>query len=169
MDYFEKEAVKERREFNRKLYSKLFKITKKPKKILDIGCGINPIYFPYRDIYYYALDPNEKTLKILKKHFRKNKGKAIYWDLEEEIPKYKADIVFLFKVLDYFSKKKKFVKELISKLNSNWIIVSFPTRTVSGRRMKKPKRKWFENLIKELDFEVEIVRFYNEIFYVVKK
>ncbi len=165
---FKKEAVHERREFNNGLYEKIFNITGKPRKILDIGCGLNPLYFPYNDIYYIAVDIDKEALKQVKKHFRKNriKGKVIYLDINEvdklkELDK--VDLVFVFKILDDID--KKIVKDVIKHVKTKYFITSFATRTISGKRMNKPKRKWFEKMFKIHGK----VRFYNEIFYVIKK
>jgi len=162
---FEKEAIRERREFNKELYKKIFKITKKPKKILDLGCGLNPVYFPYKNIEYIAVDTNKEAIKKVKKHFKKNKipGKALNLNLKDpSIKKIKSDIVFLFKVLDEIPRKS--VKTLLN-LKTNWFVISFPTRSITGKRMNKPRRKWFENLAKIH----KIIRFHNEIFYIIKK
>ena len=169
MSSFEKEAVKERREFNKEIYEKIFKITGKPETIVDLGCGLNPIYFPYKNIIYYAVDNKKEVIKKVKKHFKKNKiqGKIIYLDLEKENPNLKVDVVFLFKVLDYLSKKR--VKELIANLNADFIIASFPTKTISGRRMNNPRREWFENILKSLDLSWKNLRYFNEIFYIINK
>jgi len=164
---FEKEAIHERQEFNKELYKKIFKITKKPKKILDLGCGLNPIYFPYKNIEYIAVDTNKQALKKVKKHFKKNKisGKVLNLNITSpSIKKIKdIDIVFSFKVLDALPRKS--VKNLLQNIQTKWFIVSFPTRTVSGKRMQKPRRKWFESISKIH----KIIRFHNEIFYIIKK
>ncbi len=169
----EKKSVKERR-FNKKLYEKIFKITSKPDKILDLGCGLSPLYFPYNDIYYIATDINNNILKKVKKYFKKNKIKnnVFYLDINDldEIKKIEdVDVVFSFKVFDIFKRNKKLAIEVIRNLKTKFIVVSFATKTSYGKKMKNPKRKWFENILKKLDYEYTTIKFYNEIFYVVKK
>ena len=166
---FSKESVKERREFNRELYEKLFKKTGKPKKILDLGSGLSPIYFPYKDVYYIAVDIEEASLRKVKKYFKKNKikGEAVLINLKKEIPNIKADIAFLFKILDQLTRKR--TEEILLNLKTEYIIASFPTKTISGKRMNKPKRNWFEKMLKKLNYKYELLRYFNEIFYIIKK
>ncbi|MEK6923022.1 MAG: hypothetical protein AABX08_04445 [Nanoarchaeota archaeon] len=161
----EKEAVKERREFNRELYDKIFSITGKPKKILDIGCGLNPVYFPYRDIEYIALDKNKEVLKKVKQYFKKNKikGCVVNSDILNFDFKIGADVCFAFKVFDYLDRRD--VKLVLDKINADYIVVSFATRTVTGKRMREPRREWFEKIVKIH----KVLRFHNEIFYIIKK
>ena len=171
---FENCSIIERREYNKELYKKIFNITNKPKKILDLGCGLNPIYFPYKDIYYIATDTSQEVLKKVKKYFKKNKinGEVFYLDIKDlnEIKKLnKVDIVFIFKVLDLLKKDKTLVTNIIKNIKTNFLVVSFPTKTVYGKRMNYPKRKWFENILNKLRYGYEIIRFFNEIFYVIKK
>ncbi len=165
---FKKEAVHERKGFNKELYEKIFSLTKKPKTILDLGCGLNPLYFPYKDVAYLASDIDKEALKKVKKHFKKHKikGEVFYLDLNDasELKSIKTDITLIFKVLDNF--KKQTIKEILKKLNTKYVVISFATKTISGKRMNLPKRDWFEKMIK--DYQYEKIRFFNEIFYVIK-
>ena len=169
----EKKSIKERK-FNIKLYEKIFNITKKPEKILDLGCGLNPLYFPYKYIYYIATDVDKGILKKVKKHFRKNKikGEVFYLDITDldEIKKLnEVDVVFIFKVFDIFKKNKKLATDVIRNLKTNFIVVSFAIKTTYGKIMKKPKRKWFENILKKLGYSFKVLKFYNEMFYIIEK
>ncbi|MBI2499730.1 methyltransferase domain-containing protein [Candidatus Woesearchaeota archaeon] len=171
---FEDRSIIERKEYNKELYTKIFNITKKPKKILDFGCGLNPLYFPYKDIYYIATDINKNILKKVKKHFKKSniKGEVFYLDIKDfnEIKKLnKVDVVFIFKVLDLLKKDKLTTLGIIKNLKTKFVVVSFPTKTVYGKRMNYPKRKWFDNILNKLKYKYEIIRFFNEIFYIIRK
>ncbi len=167
---FKKEAIKERKEFNNELYNKIFKITKKPGIILDLGCGLNPLSFPYKDIAYLASDIDVEAMRKVKKHFKKNKirGEVFYFDLNntKELKKIKkVDIALMFKVLDDLDKKT--IKEALNNIKTKYFVVSFATRTISGKRMNSPKRTWFEKLIKSKICNK--IRYFNEVFYVIKK
>lgn len=163
-----RKAVKERREFNKELYRKIFEITKTPKKVLDLGCGLNPLYFPVKDVRYFASDIDEEALMRVNRHFRKNKikGKVFYLDLNDfedfdEIER--VDITLIFKVLDGFN--RDVIKEILGRIKTDYFVISFATRTIRGERMNFPKREWFEKLIKK--YEYKKLRFYNEVFYVI--
>ena len=107
---FKEEAIHERREFRKELYTKIFTITGKPKKILDLGCGLHPIDFPYHNIEYIAIDRDSEAIRKVKKYFKKYKivGKAEaknIMQLSEEEYEEEVDITFLLKVLDKIEKK----------------------------------------------------------------
>lgn len=173
-------STKERLSFYDALYSKLFAITGKPKTILDLGCGINPFSFPYMGLLecsYYAYDINEEEINNINQYFqslcRENSsflGKAMMADiLKVKLPK--ADICFLFKMTDVVDRGKghKKTEELLKKIPAKYVVVSFATKTMSGKAMTAPRRKWVEWLCKRLGYEFTILEFSNELFYVVEK
>jgi 16S rRNA (guanine(1405)-N(7))-methyltransferase len=143
------------------------------KKILDLGCGLNPLALAKHFENYYAADIKENEINIINNYFKENniKGFAKVYDINKIengiFPK--ADICLLFKVLDIISnKKKEITRKIIESVNCRLALVSFPTKTLSGKRMGVVKRKWFEDLIKEMGLYNETFSIENEIFYIVK-
>ena len=177
-------STKERRLFYKKLYSHIFKITGKPKSILDLACGINPFsveFMNLKDIYYYAYDLNEGEIDLLNKYFNfkhsLNKnflGKAEIFDLlqwEKLTDFERVDVCFLFKIVDILDAGKghKISELVIKNAPAKFVIVSFAMKTMSGKEMNAPERKWMEWLCRRLGFSYTILKFENEIFYVIKK
>ena len=143
-----------------------------PKSILDLACGLNPLAIAKQGVLYYAIDIKKDELNLIEIFFKKNKinGKTILADITKikEFPK--ADICLIFKTLDIIEKKShKKAKEIIEKLKCKSIVVSFSTKTLSGKPMSSPRRLWFENLINSLNLNFEIRRINNEVFYFVAK
>jgi len=177
-------STKERLRYYLQLYEKIFKITKKPKSILDLGCGINPFSIPImklHSVHYYAYDLSEEEIKQLNSFFEqlnlKNKnfiGQAGILDILD-ITKLKrlphADVAFLFKITDVLDKGKGHIKteEVIRAIPSKFIVVSFATKTMSGKKMTAPRRKWMEWLCQRLQYKYHILEFENEIYYIIKK
>jgi len=160
------------------IYQKIFDITGIPKKILDLGCGMNPAsnkYMQLADFEYYAGELSEKDCKFIEKYFRKRKikGKAFATNLKkpellEILPE--ADVCFLFKVLDTVEKKgHKLAEEIINKVNAKWIVASFATHNLGGKRMEHPRRGWIERMLERLEYKFKIIEEENEIFYVIEK
>ena len=177
-------STKERIPFYATLYQKLFKITGEPKLILDLGCGINPfsVYFTgLKELEYLAYDLNEEEIGFLNRFFRfltktwpGFKGKAEVLNLRQfsKLKKIKnADVCFLFKFTDVLDRGKghKVSEEVITAIPAKNIIVSFPTKTMSGKEMSFPERKWIELMCKRLGYGLQAVKFNNEIFYVLRK
>ena len=173
-------STQERLPIYEQLYSRIFAITGKPKTILDLGCGINPFSFSYMKLKgcgYYAYDLDQEEIGAINKYFALLKkenpsftGKAMVADiLTVNLPK--ADLCFLFKMTDVIDQGKghKRTEELLKKIPARYIVVSFATKTMSGKKMTAPRRSWMEWLCKRLGYEYSILEFPNEIFYVVKK
>jgi len=158
----------ERKEFINELYKKIFLIIGKPKTILDLGAGLNVLTY-FKDIFYYSIELTNFDCELIKKYFYKNniKGEVIKANLifERNFPK--ADVCFMFKILDFFD--HKISEELIKCVNCKFIVASFATETVRGRKMNYPRRGWFEVMLKRLQLKFNKFEFKNEIFYIISK
>ncbi len=177
-------STRERLSWYAQLYRKLFSFTGKPQSIIDLGCGMNPLSFPFmglRKCRYYAFDISWEEIDILRRFFS---------GLEAENPAFqgtaeildifqwaglakleKADVCFLFKMTDVLDRGRghKATEAVIKIVPARWVIVSFPTRTMSGVAMNVPHRKWFAWLCRRLGYRYRSMLFENEIFYVVDK
>ena len=176
-------STKERLPFYQAMYQSIFNITGKPATILDLGCGLNPLSLPFMElkkVNYFAYDISKNEVDVLNKFFNslpKNslwKGKAQILDItdvEKVLGLPIADICFLFKVTDIVDRGHghKRSEELMKAIPSHWVIVSFPTHTMSGKPMTAPRRKWMEWMCARLGWSYATFEFENEIVYVVKK
>lgn len=173
-------SSKERLKGYNKLYREIFKITGKPKKILDLGCGLNPVSYPYMgldELRYYAYDIDKEDCNFLNQYFSlmkkysRLKGKAYVVNLKNSFKKLpKADVCFMFKVLDPLEEKgHKLSEKIIKSLDCKYIIVSFSTKTVSGRKMKHPYRGWIERMLNRINLKFEKIKLENEVFYIIHK
>ena len=172
-------STKERRLFYAELYPQLFSITGKPAVILDLGCGVNPFsveFMGLKRLKYYAYDISEKEVELLNRFFewKHLEGKAEVLDVSKvelvrKLPA--ADVCFMFKITDILDRGKghKKTEEVMKAVPSKWLVISFPTLTMSGKRMTAPRRRWMEWLCRRLEYEYQVLEFENEIFYVVRK
>ncbi|MFH0701439.1 MAG: hypothetical protein V2A62_03305 [Candidatus Woesearchaeota archaeon] len=172
-------STRERLPFYSELYCKIFKITGFPQTILDLGCGINPFSYSFmhlKGVEYYAYDINEKEVELINRFFTEKKisGKAQVLDVFKANLVQKmsaADVAFMFKITDILDQGKghKKTEEIMLAVPARYVVVSFPTLTMSGKPMNAPRRKWMEWLCQRLGLEYKILEFENEIFYVVRK
>lgn len=176
-------STKERLDNYPIIYKKIFEITGKPKTILDLGAGLNPLSFSYMNLQslnYYAYDIDLEDIKFLNKYFKiiKINGKAKILDIRElkkisNLPS--SDIVFMFKVYDLIvpknKKQKKLGEDLINQLikRTKFIVVSFATTTLTRKSMNLPRRIGFELMLARNQLSFKTIKTHNEIFYVIYK
>lgn len=151
------------------------------KVILDLACGLNPLSSIYIKNYierYYASDISEEDCKFLREFFSKAKipGEAFKADLTdnsdiEKISKIRCDICFLFKALDSLERSQRNISgKLLGAIDAKYIIVSFPSATISGKnKISSNKRFWFEKLVEKMNFKVVSFEIPNEKFYIMEK
>src|SRR3989344_900073 len=177
-------STKERLPIYALLYPKLWKITGKPKRIIDLGCGLNPFSLPLmglRSVEYSAYDLSMEEVSLLRDFFThlhtRNKqmnGEAAVLDLLDhasldDLPQ--ADVCFLFKMTDVFDQGKghKATEEVLQKLPCRFVVVSLATKTMSGKTMTAPRRRWMEWLCSRRGWKYQTVDLPNELFYVIEK
>lgn len=168
-------STKERLNFYPELYRKIFALTGKPKTILDISSGLNPLSFEFTNLpkstKYIATELSKQDCEILNNFFQKNQinGEAIQIDLTKTQSFPKADVVFLFKVFDSVEEKgHKLAELIINNLKANYAVISFATITTKNQKMNFPNRGWIERLLERLKLTYKKLNFGNEVFYIVK-
>lgn len=162
-------STSERKEIYPEFINKLSALS--PTSILDLGAGLNPLALLPLKVPVIALDIREQDLKIIEREYS-SKGievKTLLQDLSlgvSNIPK--ADLILALKVLDLLGKNKRKISSELLNLPARFLIVSFPTCRLSGRRMEHPRRRWFEFLLKKHSKSFTVWDTNNELFYFVK-
>ena len=143
-----------------------------PKSILDLGCGLNPLAIAIPSIEYHAYDIKEEDLNIVREFFKRKgiSGEIHNKDIRELDKFPKVDLCIIFKVLDILGEdRNKIARKLLTIIDSNFFIVSFATRTLSGKPMNSPYRNWFEKILKDLNYPYKFRRMNQEIIYIIRK
>jgi SAM-dependent methyltransferase len=167
-------STKERIGYYPFIYQQIFKIIK-PKIILDLGCGLNPVSAHYMNCKarYIASDIDRKNLDFIQQFFDLSgiDGKTQVIDLETESDIQKlafisADVCFLFKLLEI---DKRTAENIVSAIDAKVIVASFSTINLKGEIMSSPEREWFEKMLSRLKYKFTTFKTENEIFYVIHK
>jgi len=140
------------------------------KSILDLGCGLNPLVLATPNLYYTAIDITKDELNIINQFFKENKiqGKTISQNIIKQHKFPKADICLIFKVFDIIENKThKIAEKIILSLNCKHILISFPTKKLSGKPMNFPKRLWLEKMLTHHNLKYSTFQTQNEIFYLI--
>ena len=180
-------SSKERLGYYDDIYAQIWKITGKPRSIIDIGCGINPLSFPFmrlNKVDYYASEMNTQDVNFLNEYFDIMEefglyGKAVQQDLRDIITNPylfgvfpRSDVCFMFKLFDsvkVLGKPKTIDEKLIEKIPAKFVVASFSTQTIGARSMKVVKRDWVEKLCLRQGWTFKKFEIENEVFYVIDK
>ena len=115
------------------LYAQLFKMTGKPRRVLDLACGLNPVYLAARGISVLGLDAHLGAVALVNRFAEENglDARAEGADLRTAaLPNERFDLALVFKLLPLLGAEGY---ALLKRICAEYVAVSFPTRTLSGR------------------------------------
>ena len=185
-------STNERAEYYEELYKSIFENfeldAKKEIRVIDLGCGINPTSIVYFDepkkIFFKGVELSSIDVDFLKKFYNKfgfhgefESADIINYDFSRRptTPRPPAqrnedfDLCFMFKVLDAIENiKRNYSEELIKKVPAKNFVVSFATRSLSGKK-KIEGRKWFAWMLERNNWKYKILEFPGEIYYLFRK
>lgn len=170
-------STKERIDDYETIYKFINENIRSSSSILDIGCGLNPIFsiLLKNNYEYIALDIDNSQQYFLNKLFEKyqlSKYTAIVGDalLDKHKP---VDVVFALKLLPVLDQISREQTDLFLKnLECKTLIVSFPNKSLGGREkgMRENYRISYIDRIENLGYELLTLKeFNNETFYILKK
>ena len=169
-------STDERRGILDAFYSKIFDITGIPKKVVEYGCGVNALTYPYMgsSVGYVGYDLDSDLIDFINTFFdiynfdlaSVGLGDILLMDFEE------CDITFLFKLIPLLEKQESGSSlDVLEGINSKYIVVSYPTNSISGKDkgMVENYRGSFFSLINGKGWVVEEVLFDSELVFIVRK
>ena len=115
------------------LYAQLFEMTGKPRRVLDLACGLNPVYLAARGISVLGLDAHLGAVALVNRFAEENglDARAEGADLRTAaLPNERFDLALVFKLLPLLGAEGY---ALLKRICAEYVAVSFPTRTLSGR------------------------------------
>lgn len=137
-------------------YNELFSRTGKPESILDLACGLNPIYLGSIGLSVTGVDISGAQIRLINEWAAQNNlyvrcyvGDAL---CDNFIPDGQWDMTLIMKLLPVIENQRKgSARALLDMLNTPSVVVTFPTRTLGGRKvgMEQHYTDWFERLIPE--------------------
>lgn len=171
-------STKERLSLYEGLYEKIFEITGVPESISDLACGLNPFSIPFmninRTMKYFAYDIDNYLINLINRFFERINFPTlgICEDIIFNSPKERVDLCFIFKFLPILEKiKKDYTIGFLENLNSNFLVISFPLKSLSGKEkgMWDHYDKFYIKSIEEIYKIIAKISLVNEIFIIIKK
>ena len=158
------------------LYARIFEITGKTDHVLDLACGINPVYLGARGIKTTGVDISQQSVDLVNA-FGKTCGApvgALCADLlcDNSLPAGRFDVALLFKVLPLLERQRAGAAlAVMEAIDAEYIVVSFPTRTLGGRNvgMSAHYAEWMAAHIPQNRLIAGHFEMNNELFYVLKE
>jgi len=154
------------------LYERIFEVTGVPETLLDLACGINPVYFlgKYPEVQVTGADISGQSVNII----TRCGGRALHNDLlcVDLIPSERYDVVLLFKILPLLDRQRSgAAMDVLSAVNAKYIVTSFPTRTLGGRNvgMEENYSAWMEAHLPERYETAHRFTTENELYYILKE
>lgn len=158
------------------LYTQIFAITGTPSKILDLACGLNPLYLLHRmngTCSITGVDVSKSCVSMLDWATEQN-VRGFWGDLlcENAIPAERFDIALLFKILPLLDRQRSgAAMDVMNRINAKYLVISFPTRTLGGRNvgMEGNYSQWMETHLPENRTIKARFTTENELFYILKE
>ena len=158
------------------LYERIFATTGRPRSVLDLACGINPIYLGARGIETTGLDMSGAAVYAVN-CFHESYGmpvSAVCADLLHPgaIPGVRFDAALMLKLLPLMERQREgAAARAMDAVNAQWLVVSFPTRTLGGRNvgMAASYSQWMQAHVLSKKTIVDSFEVKNELFYILKE
>lgn len=168
-------STRERAQIANDLYARAFSVCGKVDSILDLACGINPIFLGkmgYTNVI--GLDIHAGCAELINEcaEFFGWKTRARAQDLILNPPGEEADITLMMKLLPVLETQKTgAAKALVESVRSRYMLVTFPTQTLGGKKvgMEKHYTEWFEMRIPDNLRVIDRFVIGNELAYTLER
>ncbi|HET9878913.1 MAG TPA: 16S rRNA methyltransferase, partial [Candidatus Limnocylindria bacterium] len=136
-------------------YSGIWYLTGPPARLLDIGCGLNPMALPWMgigDATYLATDVDRRPLESVRGFFELvgQRGEVRATDAVAEPPTDEADVALLLKLVTTLDRlDARAASRLLAALRVRHAVVTFPARSLGGKGkgMERTYRERLERLV----------------------
>jgi 16S rRNA (guanine(1405)-N(7))-methyltransferase len=149
------------------------------RSVLDVACGLNPLAIPWMglpgDIHYTAIDIYEDMILFIRwfMNLIGIPGEAMTGDIIGDCPQIATDVAFVLKTIPCLEQVDKSAGvKLLDELQAEHLVVSFPIRSLGGRRdkgMLVNYAKRFNDIIQTRHWAVKRYEFQTELVFVVSK
>jgi len=171
-------STRERLNILDEFYTRIFSPVPRVNSIMDVACGFHPLSIPWMPISegvkYYAYDVYSDMITFLNEFMiiNKTQGLAEVRDVIQHTPEINADLAFILNTIPCLEQIEKSAGlKVLESLNANFLVVSFPVKTLGGREkdMRKHYEARFNELTKEKDWDIQRLEFKSELVYLITK
>jgi len=159
-------------------YASILALIAPIRSVADLACGFNPLALPWMPLAdhapYYACDIYAELadfFTVFLAHLHRP-GKVEVCDLTQSVPSQPVHLALLLKTLPCLEQVNKAIGlELLDRIPADYLLVSFPASSLSGRSkgMVKNYAAHFMELIEVRGWSVQRFDFPTELAFLVKK
>ncbi len=169
-------STAERLGFMADLYGAIFRITGKPRTVLDLACGFHPFALPWMDLdpgaRYIALDIDVRLIRLINDYLHRlgYERNARCCDILVSPVSDAADVAFLLKSLPCLEQQAEGAASmLLASIRARHVVVSFPTLSLGGRRkgMYQNYRAAMAGIARTIGRGFREIEFPGEVFFVM--
>jgi 16S rRNA (guanine(1405)-N(7))-methyltransferase len=173
-------STRERLSFMEEFYSETLASLAPIHSVLDVGCGLNPLAIPWlplaEDFAYFGYDIYEDMVDFLNQYFShlKIQGAATVHNLVQNVGEqfHKTQVALLLKTIPCLEQLDKSIgARLLENIPAEHILVSFPARSLGGRRvgMDVYYESHFLNMVSGKNWRIERFEFTNELAFLIHR
>lgn len=146
--------------------------------VLDLACGLTPLSLSWmpaaQNVEYTACDIYEDMTDYLSEYFKHFgvKGSAFTCDLTRDVPQTTAQVALLLKTIPCLDQvDKSAAGRLLQELQVEYILVSFPARSLGGRGkgMRENYEVRFNELVEGEKWQITRFDYVSELAFLVRK
>ena len=132
-------STRERAPYLDAFYEPIWDVTGIPRRVLDLGSGLNPLALPWMgigDAAYHAFDVDQGTLAVARGFLESvaQSHVAEVRDLVVRVPTETADVALMLKLVTTLDRQDAAAgARLLRGLRANHAVVSFAARSLGGR------------------------------------
>jgi 16S rRNA (guanine(1405)-N(7))-methyltransferase len=172
------QSTRERLKILDQFYTRIFAFLPPVQSIMDVACGFNPISIPWMpvpdEVRYYAYDVYKDLIDFVNNFLAicRVQGCAEAREVIQDTPEVKVDVAFLFNTVPCLEQVEKWAGlKVLEAINSNFLVVSFPVKSLCGREknMRKHYETAFSKLTEEKEWSIQKLEFITEQVFLIKK
>lgn len=133
-------STRERREDLPALYGPIWELTGRPSRLLDIGCGLNPLTLPWMSLdpgaTYHATDADGRPLETVARFLELVHQPSVVevLDAVTKCPTEAADVALILKLVTTLDRQDPWAAtRLLDRLVVRHAVISFARRSLGGR------------------------------------
>ena len=168
---------RERLAFIDEYYARVFALTGRPRVLLDLACGLNPVFLPWMDLapdaQYHAYEIRARRVDFLNRFFAALRFPALakVQDVIVRPPVETGDVALLLQEAHRMEQRRSgATRILLDQLQVRFVVVSLPIRSLSRRHdLTRAHTNLFNRIVADRPWAIQTTHVGNELIFCIDK